>query len=224
MLGSLGEGDAVALFFPVETPFIAGSCVLSPLEIEREKRFTRSADRLAFRGARTVVREVLSTCCGIPAKDVPLQTTDKGKPFCPDGRAPFFNVSHSAGWIAVGFCHHGEIGVDIESLDRPPPPSALVERWFRGQEKERMKDTGEFVREWTRKEAWVKATGLGLATAAGKADTHALEREGVWRFTPLQPAPGLFCHVVTRSASVRSWVWISEGQGRPHEWVAGYCV
>ncbi|WP_202405547.1 MULTISPECIES: 4'-phosphopantetheinyl transferase family protein [Halomonadaceae] len=61
----------------------------------------------------------------------------------------------------------GPIGVDAEPVDRQPPWQALARRWFAGSEMDwlQAQDQPEdaFLTLWTLKEAWIKATGRGIA-------------------------------------------------------------
>lgn len=113
---------------------------------------------------------------------------ERGKPYLED--YPFsFNLSHSGGYVCCGISSR-EIGVDIQRMDKMPRQRfmAIAERFFcRAEqealaaclEEERARDL--FYRLWTRKEAFGKLTGEGVAAAVGE---NLLERESqglCWR-------------------------------------------
>lgn len=79
-----------------------------------------------------------------------------------------FNLSHSGVWALVAITSQDELGVDVEyrDLDRPTP--ALARYAFSRDEYARWEALCEeeqklaFYRLWTRKEAYIKALGMGL--------------------------------------------------------------
>ena len=79
-----------------------------------------------------------------------------GKPFLKDG--PFFSISHCKDGIAVAV-DDAPIGIDIESIRHVTED--LIERTMNEHEREGMEDRA-FTRLWTRKEAIVKAEGVGI--------------------------------------------------------------
>lgn len=89
-----------------------------------------------------------------------------GKPVFPGENSPYFNISHSGGYVVLVF---GErpLGVDIESVKGTN--LKVAKRFFRQEEYEDLaKKTGAeqadaFCRMWTGKEAVIKAHGAGLS-------------------------------------------------------------
>src|SRR2546423_7139939 len=86
------------------------------------------------------------------------------------------NVSHSAGIVLLAFTRRREIGVDIEQIRRDFDLPAIANRFFSVEEQEqlaRMSDQERpegFFRCWTRKEAYIKATGDGLSLPLSQFD------------------------------------------------------
>jgi 4'-phosphopantetheinyl transferase len=84
-------------------------------------------------------------------------------------RSPIsFNLSHSDELALFAFCSEGLIGVDIEHLRPSTNVVALSKRFFTPREHQRIckasdRAVDEFFRLWTYKEAYLKATGEGLA-------------------------------------------------------------
>lgn len=97
-----------------------------------------------------------------------LLRTETGKPYFEYASAPHFNLSHSGGYVLCGVGDR-PLGVDIEVV-RPRkaglPGYCLTEReqfmfWDRGGRWE------DFYELWTRREAWSKYTGAGVARSRG---------------------------------------------------------
>jgi len=106
-----------------------------------------------------------------------IERTDAGKPFIARS-ALQFNLSHSPHWVALSWrIGHEPVGVDIEDLGRRPSFAALAERYFHPAEKSAWlaADTSEsaatWLQIWTRKEAVLKAHGLGLRLQLNTLDT-----------------------------------------------------
>jgi 4'-phosphopantetheinyl transferase len=79
-----------------------------------------------------------------------------------------FNLAHSGGLAVFAVARHGLVGVDVEQMRAIPDLSTLSQRFFSPREcAEIEKLSGEeatkgFFKIWTRKEAWLKATGEGI--------------------------------------------------------------
>lgn len=122
-----------------------------------------------------------------------------------------FNVSHSGEWILFGFCHQRPLGIDIE-YHRELEFQNIVRDLFASAEKVSWNDldpaehSTAFFSAWTRKEAYVKAIGLGLikpldsfAVSIGNASEPELlwcaenfNSRKQWSIIDLKPAPGYF--------------------------------
>ncbi len=76
------------------------------------------------------------------------------------------SLSHSHGMSACGVSSRPGIGVDIEPLFREMNWRRIVKRWFSPEEQDWLLDSPDphnFLQVWTLKEAWLKATGRGIA-------------------------------------------------------------
>jgi 4'-phosphopantetheinyl transferase len=101
---------------------------------------------------------------------------EHGAPSLPDG--PYFSISHSKLGIAVAISDE-PIGIDIEAIR--PLSEGLVQRAMNPQEQAQITAAAnpeqEFIRLWTRKEAYVKMQGTGIISDMHKIlqDTEALQ-------------------------------------------------
>jgi 4'-phosphopantetheinyl transferase len=93
-----------------------------------------------------------------------VERTQRGKPFVP-GSEVRFNLSHSGELTVCAFARGREVGIDVELESRKTEPLRLAERFFAPDEAEAVRRDGReaFFRIWVRKEAYVKALGLGIA-------------------------------------------------------------
>lgn len=87
-----------------------------------------------------------------------------------------FNLSHSAALGLIGWSWQREIGVDVEVWRQMNDAAALVRRYFSPAEIAAWEAvppaqrSEAFFNIWTRKEAYVKAVGRGLALALDSFD------------------------------------------------------
>ena len=109
------------------------------------------------------------------------------------GRPVAFSVSHTGRIFAcaVNDPGSGEIGLDIQTADRGRRTQRIAERYFTPAEQAMIKAGGNdsFFRIWTRKEAYAKYTGEGLAVIL--EGVPVLGREDVV-FTDLNLGDGLY--------------------------------
>jgi 4'-phosphopantetheinyl transferase len=140
-------------------------------ERDRMSRFRRDVDQCRFAARRLLLREVLGELVGLPSDTITFEHGAQGKPRLPAslGKGLEFNTSHSGRWFIVAWGFGAAIGVDIETDRGMRDGDSLARRWLTTTEHEEavghgldFEGTG-FLRLWCRKEAVMKATGLGLS-------------------------------------------------------------
>ena len=145
--------------------------LLAARERARLERFHFPADarrELVSRGAlRWLLGSYLSR--SLAGEEFALEGT--GKPVlreCSSGERLEFNSSHSGDWVLLGFSRGRSLGVDIERW-REIDSESIVCDYFSPTEFAAWKNvptssrTRFFFDGWTRKEAYLKALGVGLA-------------------------------------------------------------
>lgn len=144
---------------------------LNAIEVRRAARFRKEPDRAAYIAGRSLIRAALSEW--METARVPIEITPKGKPFCPLKGAPDFNLSHAGGWVVLAMCRKGAVGVDIEDSRRNVDAVKLAARYFSAAEQEAVAKgaADAFFEIWTRKEAYLKATGEGIRSDLKQLDT-----------------------------------------------------
>ena len=144
---------------------------LSPVEKERADRFIYESDHQAFVICRGKLRELLARYVNCSSSDISLINDSLGKPVVLNQygeRTIRFNLSHSRDFAIFAITLDHEIGIDIEYIQHIPNVNQISEIIFSVKElaefqsispEQRLK---AFYTAWTRKEAFVKATGIGL--------------------------------------------------------------
>lgn len=153
--------------------------MLAPDEHERANRFRFGKDRRHFIVARGFLRLVLSRYLKAKPQHLRFSYNDYGKPYL-DGKHRTgglrFNVSHSHGLALYALTYNREIGIDLEQIRADFASEEIARRFFSRFEFEALcalppeDRLSAFFRCWTRKEAYIKATGRGLSQALGAFD------------------------------------------------------
>jgi 4'-phosphopantetheinyl transferase len=143
---------------------------LSREEQARAARFHSEEARTSFVAGRGVLRCLLGSHIGLAPEAVPISLSVHGKPECVSPRCKIsFSLSRSDGLILLALGRGRAIGVDVEYIDRTIPALQLARRFFAVKEAEAIaSQKGDeqcrlFLEIWVRKEACLKALGLGLS-------------------------------------------------------------
>ena len=143
--------------------------MLSPEELQRAERFRFEHLRHSYTRSRGSLRLLLAHYLGLPPNEIQLICRPKGKPILRDSSQIDFNASHSGQMALYAFTVGCELGIDVEQIRRLDDAESIAARFFSTAEaSELLSLTPEqrgpaFFRCWTRKEAYVKAVGDGLA-------------------------------------------------------------
>lgn len=146
-----------------------------------------------------LARRVLSRYCGPLLHDRPIERSPLGRPFVV-GSPVHFSVSRTAG-LAVVAIARDPIGVDVERVVPLPELDALVGTCLDAREAAFFAQlpagerTAFFYRCWTRKEACLKALGVGLTRDPRSVAT--LDQQGPWRWTEIPLEAGVALTVAT---------------------------
>jgi 4'-phosphopantetheinyl transferase len=122
-----------------------------------------------------------------------------GKPVLADG-ALAFNVTHSGTLALVAISRQGPLGVDVEQHDARRDVVGLARRFFTAGEAALVaSEPMQFWRLWCRKEAWLKARGLGLSGPLSEVDVRG-NLPG-WFIADLEVASGYAAAVAREGTS-----------------------
>ena len=198
--------------------------LLSERELKRAARFRFDRHRRRFTVRRAQLRRLLASYLGIEPQAVRFRTGDREKPYLAedltrDLAEPLqFNLSDCEDVAFVGVKVGLELGVDAEIV-RPMPDALSISRSFFARDEQEVlaavppvETDATFFRCWTRKEAYIKAIGEGLAvpldsfTVSMKKHerTRFLSFAGLpgeeqhWTLEHLEPEPDIFVAVAAR--------------------------
>jgi 4'-phosphopantetheinyl transferase len=140
---------------------------LSDDELAKAERFRPDLVRTRYIAGRAALRYVLADRLGCSPASIRLSYGTNGKPMLEGGgRHVEFNLAHSGGDAVIALASRAAIGVDIELLRPIADVESLARLVFSDVERRELElapdPVSAFLNGWTRKEAYVKALGLGL--------------------------------------------------------------
>ncbi len=189
--------------------------LLSDEERARFARVIRPRQRERLIAARAALRRALAAYLGATPGEVRIEVGPGGKPRLGEDAQVSFSLSHSGALAAVAVTRRAAVGLDIEMLGREVTPG-VIRRALAPDEQDAVARVGRerraeaFLRHWTAKEAYAKATGAGLAV--GMADVVIADalgspqlagREG-WAIQRFDPRPGYVGAVVVAGGPWRA--------------------
>ncbi len=145
------------------------SHLLDRAERERAGRFHHARDRDRFCFRRAMLRAILGRCLDRSPAELQLIPDAFGRPCLPDARDLTFSLSHSAGRVLIAVAGGIPIGIDLELIEPDRAEASVARLFMTPREFERWHALPlpdrlpQFFRLWTRKEAYVKARGVGLS-------------------------------------------------------------
>lgn len=96
--------------------------------------------------------------------EIQLEKRENGKPFLTDHPEFHFNISHTRSAVLCGFSNE-EVGVDVEKISKAP--FDIMKKCFTPSEIElidtKIEENEDFYKIWTKKEAYGKWNGYGIA-------------------------------------------------------------
>ncbi len=172
----LNKGDLHLWFAPLScspSELMQLKSYLSPEELSRSERFKAEKAKRQFIVGRGVLRAILSRYLTQPAKQILFDYEKMGKPFLakkmqhPHPQIAF-NLTHSHDLALYSIIQAASIGVDLEYRKRSLSFDDLAQRFFSPAEFQEIQQAqgtqkaSAFYHIWTKKEALLKALGLGL--------------------------------------------------------------
>jgi 4'-phosphopantetheinyl transferase len=155
--------------------------VLSPDEHERALRYRFARDAEWFTARRAMLRLRIAEQLHCHPAAVRIAIDAAGKPHLPDAPAFAFSVTQTSNLALLALSWHCQLGIDAERTVGGIDASAAGRMVFSEHELRDLRARPElFFRTWTRKEALVKALGMGLSDDVRMITTADAE-EGHWR-------------------------------------------
>ena len=201
-------------------------------ELERAERYHFQRDRRRFIVARGVLRAILGRYTGMEPLQLRFCYGFRGKPMLAreHGTSSLrFNVSHSCDLALYAVTRDRKVGIDLERIQPDLTGEELAERFFSPREVAilralpRDEQPQAFLSCWTRKEAYIKARGDGLAlpldrfdVSFGPGEPAALlgvkgdpQEAARWSLQELEPGPGYVAALAVEGHDwqLRCWQW-----------------
>lgn len=167
---------------------------VSPDEISRADHLLDPRKRKSFLAYRSLLRKILGSYLRIGPEDVRFAIGEHGKPYLFNSgfnkELLHFNLSHSDTMFLLAVASDREVGIDIERLDKDIPLENMARIAFSPREQQELfalpdyLQPAAFYRCWTRKEAYMKACGMGFAMKSTSFDVTLLPGTPAALFTP----------------------------------------
>ncbi len=179
---------------------------LSANETQRAARFHFSADRNRFIAAHGFLRHALTQYRHCKPNQLNFSLNYYGKPALQDHSLEF-NLSHSDDFALVAVTRERKVGVDVERIRQGISSYVIARQYFSKSEVAELEALPLEKREvafftcWTRKEAYIKAQGVGLSLPLESFDVSLTPNEpAILRST--RPDPDEAAHWILASLEV----------------------
>jgi 4'-phosphopantetheinyl transferase len=152
---------------PADAERLAG--LLSREELDRAAGCINRNTSHRFIAGRGILRLILARYREVDPRSLQFGYGPWGKPFLKDAADLGFNLSHSGARILYAITGGAQVGIDVEDAATGRPVERLAARVLTAGERSVYTGLGEsekrmaFFQCWTRKEAFVKAAGQGIA-------------------------------------------------------------
>ncbi len=161
---------------------------LSNDERARSDRFHFDRHRQQFLVARGWLRMLLGKYLQIEPQAVELVYSQRGKPALAEkfNSSLQFNLSHSEDLVVYAVTCDRSVGIDIEYIRPLPDAAQLAQRFFTTRENALLQalpstqQNTAFFHCWTRKEAYLKACGDGIANGLDRVEVSLIPGEPAW--------------------------------------------
>lgn len=205
-----------------ETQLLSLTETLSSDELSRAKRFYKEQHRQRFIAGRGILRTILGQYLNIAPQQLQFSYEPLGKPVLDDTineRKLWFNLTHSQGLALCAVSCDRLVGVDLEYIRPVSDVLTLAKRYFCAREYETMRELPPhqmqqmFFRYWTCKEAYLKATGVGLAqleqieVALTPTEGAKLITEQQWTLLELVPDENAVAAVAVEGTGLQLSAW-----------------
>jgi 4'-phosphopantetheinyl transferase len=200
---------------------------LSADEIERAARFRFEKDRSRFIVSHARLREILARYLRSGPARFAFSVNEYGKPSLTHSRLEF-NLTHSGNLALVAVTWNRKVGVDIERIREGISSLVIARQYFSKAEMAELQSlppeqrVDAFFVCWTRKEAFIKAHGMGLSLPlvsfdvsltpgqpavlrATRPDPH---EAGRWTLFPLEVPPGYAGAAAAEGKELQLRLWV----------------
>lgn len=188
--------------------------LLKYVSFERQQkifRYLNDSDKKNSLYAALIIRMCFNQLTGIPAYNLSFNYKDNHKPQFISRSGYDFNISHTHNFILCCIDKNGIVGIDAEKIQQAP--LEIMSRVFHKQEIEYVENSlprqknQHFYEIWTKKEAYTKKMGYGLACNLTSCNTlsHSISQHlHSWKQN------GYMCCVCTNNSFIPRPIKLSE--------------
>lgn len=200
--------------------------LLSAPERERAGRFHFAKDRDFYIARHGALRVILGRYLPRNPAELAFSYSARGKPSLETGEL-HFNDSHSSDCALFAVTKACSLGVDIEAVRPIPEFENIAERYFSPREVAMMRALPPEIRmhafytAWTRKEAFLKATGEGITVSLPKVEVTLSPEDPpailavpgdpdaatAWKMKAFSPAQGYLGAIAFRHCDLELKLW-----------------
>lgn len=203
--------------------------VLSTDELERAEKFHFPHLRNRYIAARGSLRVLLGRYLHRDPTALEFSYSSRGKPAL-NGQGTeslHFNLAHSHDLALIAVTRAAPVGVDVERIRPMRDADQIAGRFFSAREAEAFRKVpaaeqdAAFFSLWTRKEAWLKATGDGISESLSKFEVAFLPTDeprvlaiggdaaagAAWSLSALNPAAGFVGALAAQCQGIRIECW-----------------
>ena len=215
----------ISLDLPTATVKLLES-TLSEDEAKRAARFHFPADQNRYIVAHGCLRDILARYLKRKPEQLEFSANEYGKPALSDHELEF-NLSHSGDFVLIAVTRGLKIGIDVERIRSDIEHEAIARRFFSPNEVAELIALPPIQREiafyncWTRKEAYIKAQGVGLSLSLDSfdvslspnqpallRDTRPNSQEALgWALISLEVGSGYAAAVAIRERELKLRLW-----------------
>jgi len=161
-------------------------------ERRKSERFRFEILRTRYIKGHYLLRLLLGQYLGIDFYNQEFNLNEYGKPSLQkekESNTINFNFSNSENICVYAFTKEGDLGIDIEKIHDLPDVDQIVERFFSPDEKKLFRSFPEdakktsFFKYWARKEALLKAMGVGLSIPLDEVNVLYADKDASRVFT-----------------------------------------
>lgn len=204
--------------------------MLSLDELDRAGRFKFETDRNRFIAGRGLLRNILASYLEARPEQMRFTYSPRGKPFMESTfghESLHFNLAHSRNIILIAITRACPVGIDVEWVRPMSDAEDIAARFFSAGETAKLMALPNDLRNpaffnlWTRKEAWLKATGDGLSEMLTEVEVSFLADEPArvlaisgnaevarhWTMLELSPAPGFAAALAVEAKGLQFSCW-----------------
>lgn len=197
--------------------------LLNSEERQRADRFHFPHDRVHFIAARGQLRILLARHLNLTPTELQFSYSKYGKPSLVQAPELHFNLSHANTKALLAVTYAGKVGVDIEYTQKEIDVDGIAQRFFANNEYQLLQTLNgtakhkAFFTAWTRKEAFLKALGKGVAYGLEKVEVSILPEQPAkiialhdpalelteWCMFALQPASAYIAALVVKRKNLQ---------------------